>query len=348
MKKLLFLSNIFTPHQNELTKELKEYCKLYFVFYDYPDKSRGSYWNNEYDTSIVKILSGSSISKFLKIIKLIIDFRPDHILLGGFFIKTNFLIYILCLLLSINVSVLTERLRDKNGRLITKGVKIKLIKFLYSKLTNIFVTEDDTKPQFLNFNLKPNIEVLRYCTNLSFNKDLSIRKNKRILFANRLIEIYNPLYALEIFYKLKKIDTDFTLCLNAQGPLRRDCEKYILKNNLSNCVTFLDDINCWEDVTNLYSECEFLLLPATFSNSNFSIIEGMSAQMKIVISDNVLGIGKFIENGFNGIKLPLDDLNLYVYSILNFNLDDNWQVYNINISNMYSKEAVAKDWYDKL
>lgn len=52
----------------------------------------------------------------------------------------------------------------------------------------------------------------------------------------------------------------------------------------------------------MYARCDILILPASFSNGNFTILEAMASGMGVVISNRVLGIGKIVEDGKNGFN----------------------------------------------
>lgn len=225
MKKILFASDIFTPHQNELNRELNKRCSAIFYFYDAPDKTRGAFWNvtKAKDVIISKKIHG--VEKLFELQSVIRNFRPDHVVLGGFYRYVNFLIYLICKSKRINVSVATERLRGEDGKLIKKGLHIFIIKYLYSGLKNIFVTEEDALEQFKCFNLPTNVDVLRYCTYLEFDKQKYGRKKKSILFANRLTEIYNPRYAIEVFKKIVQLDNEYVMYMNNSGELKTSSSK---------------------------------------------------------------------------------------------------------------------------
>jgi glycosyltransferase involved in cell wall biosynthesis len=123
------------------------------------------------------------------------------------------------------------------------------------------------------------------------------------MFPNRLADIYNPLGAIAIFAELLIDYPGSKLTMNAAGPLRLDAEAEINSRSLQSNVNFLDDIDSWDKLNLEYLACDVMLLPATFSNGNFTIIEAMASGMGVVISDNVLGVGKLVRNGENGYRV---------------------------------------------
>lgn len=75
----------------------------------------------------------------------------------------------------------------------------------------------------------------------------------------------------------------------------------------------------------------------------------MASRMKIIISDNVLGVGAYINNMENGYKIPLDNLDEYVNAFMAFKLQvKDWENKNEQIASIYNKESVANQWLLKL
>ena len=135
----------------------------------------------------------------------------------------------------------------------------------------------------------------------------SKRDNIKIIFANRLVDIYNPLMAINVFYRVHLQHPSATMVMNSQGELRAECDNLIKKYCLENSVSFANDFNSWSDLHRLYEKCDVLFLPAKFSNGNYTVFEAMASGMGIVISDKVLGNGALITNEINGFKSDLSE-----------------------------------------
>lgn len=67
-------------------------------------------------------------------------------------------------------------------------------------------------------------------------------------------------------------------------------------------VEFLTNLKSWSDLNHVYARCDILLLPASFSNGNFTILEAMASGMGLVVSDRVVGIGKMVKDAENGFS----------------------------------------------
>jgi len=306
-KKLVFISNMAAPYQIKMAKEMNKYLETQYWFYEYVDSSRPSWWklplekNSIILNNVKKIFSryfSSDIKKRLE------SFNPDIIMLGGFSIPGNYFAYRWAKKHNKKTIVFTELSRDRDGNLRTDNFFWKLIRWLYRDVDYIFTANQDAANQFQKiFNTKSKVIQARYGSDIDGHLSHNLRELDKdkitLLFANRLIKIYEPLLALKIFNNLRQNHKNIYLKMNAQGELRDECEKYIHDNQLSDYISFLDAIESWDDLPKIYEQCDLLYLPASFSNGNFTIIEAMASGMGIVISDKVNGHSDMLENGKN-------------------------------------------------
>ena len=86
--------------------------------------------------------------------------------------------------------------------------------------------------------------------------------------------------------------------MNSEGPLKQECLDYIGKNNLTN-VKFLDTIDSWNNMHLVYKDSDILILPATYSNGNGTIIEARASGMGVVISNKINHIEQHSFNNKN-------------------------------------------------
>jgi glycosyltransferase involved in cell wall biosynthesis len=306
-KKLVFISNMAAPYQIKMAKEMNKYLETQYWFYEYIDDSRPSWWKlplekNTIILSNVKKIFGKYFSSDIK--KRLNSFDPDIVMLGGFSIPGNYFAYRWAKKNNKKTVVFTELTRDRHGKLRTKSIIWKILRYLYKDVDNIFAPGKEAVNQFKEiFATKEKVIRARYGSDIDGHLAHNLRdldKDKiYLLFANRLTKIYEPLLALEIFNNLRTKYDNLYLRINAEGELRDECEKYIKKNQLDKYVSFLDSINSWDDLPKIYEQCDILYLPASFSNGNFTIIEAMASGMGIVISDKVNGHSDMMEDKKN-------------------------------------------------
>ncbi|WP_276691047.1 glycosyltransferase, partial [Exiguobacterium chiriqhucha] len=119
----------------------------------------------------------------------------------------------------------------------------------------------------------------------------------KLLFANRLVERYQPLLVLEAYRNLSK-RYSLELYLNNSGQQLEACKAYIAEHDLKN-VHFLDEIRAWDEMPKVYEQADILVLPATYSNGNGTIIEARASGMGVVISDQINNVSHHSVDGKN-------------------------------------------------
>lgn len=320
MKKLVFISDIATPQQVKFCNELQKEIKATFLFYEYPNRTRGAWWEVNLGENC-KVLNPVYFARpgifeyryfAPRILEDLRNIDPDIVMLGGFTRPSNYFAYLWARKHHKKTIVFTERSRDSRGKLRKKGLAWSILGWLYRNLDAVMVSDEDIAPQFRDeFGFGDKVIVGRYPADLEafFSHEVRKRKNSSgytYLFANRLTDIYNPIFAIELFDEVLRRYPDSILLMNSAGELRADCEKKIENLGIFDSVEFLDSITSWEYLPDIYRRSDILLLPAKFSNGNYTILEAMASGMGIVISQNVMGVGNLIADGSNGFKPELE------------------------------------------
>lgn len=297
MSKLVYISTSASPQQIKLCKALNQFMDAYFLFYQHVNSIRASWWKIPLCTKC-KILDKLLISKngkFLTfdVLKKLNDINPDIVMIGGFSVPSNYLAYRWAKKHNKKTIVFTEISRDGKGVLRPYNYIWKFIHYLYRNVDYIFTSNSDATEQFANdFKFSSKVITTRYASDLDSHLKHSYRVKKNAytyLFANRLIEIYNPLLAIDIFAKILKQYPMSKLLMNNEGILKEKCIQKIEQHKLKDNIEFLSDIKQWDDLPKIYERADILIFPATFSNGNFTINEAMASGMGIVISNKVNG-----------------------------------------------------------
>jgi glycosyltransferase involved in cell wall biosynthesis len=237
--------------------------------------------------------------------------RPDILMLGGFSIPGNYLAYRWAKRHGCKVIVQTER-----SRYIATGVprpndwKWKLLRFLYRDVDMVMTTAADIVPQFRDtFKFGEKVVAGQYPSDIDRYYSHPVRKRKdayTLIFPNRMTDIYNPLGAIEIFAEVVKRYPKTRLKMNASGELRDAVEDKIRELRINDKVEFLDNIKTWDDLGEIYKQCDIMFLPAKFSNGNYTISECQVSGMGCVISDRILGEAPDVIKKFGaGFIVPL-------------------------------------------
>lgn len=312
--KLVYISMIAVPHQIKFCSALQEYFDAEFWFYEMPDRTRGKWWRVEMGhhckvlKNVLFFKSGPLAAKYfvLDLKRQLKIFNPDIVMLGGFSIPGNIFAYHWAKKNNKKTIIFTERSRDKDGVLRKRGLVWRLFRWIYRDLDMVMTSADDAVVQFRDeYGFGEKVVAGRYAADLEAYFAHPVRKAKpayTYLFANRMTEIYNPLGAIQIFAHIVAKYPGSRLLMNAAGDLEGQCRSKIAELGVDKAVEFLTDIQSWDDLHKVYARSDILILPANFSNGNFTILEAMASGMGLVVSDSVLGIGKMVEDGRNGFN----------------------------------------------
>lgn len=316
--KLAFISSMATPQQIKFCEALQAYCDARFFFYESPERIRGKFWLIDlgpYCEVLDKVYfaePGPLEHRYYapRLIGRLEEFDPDVVMVGGFSIPSNFLAYRWALRRQKRTIVFTERSRDRAGNLRSNNFVWKVLRWLYGDVDMVMTSAEDIVPQFRDeFGFGDKVVAGRYAADLDAYFKHRLRKAKpayTFLLANRMTKIYNPLGGLEIFAEVQRRYPGSRLLMNSGGELGDTCRTKVRELGLTQSVEFLADIPSWAHLHEIYARSDILLLPAHFSNGNFTILEAMASGMGIVISNQVLGIGRLIEEGVNGYSCAPD------------------------------------------
>lgn len=308
--KFVFISCIATPAQVKFCYALQSYFDAEFWFYEQPDRTRGSWWRTDLGskcrivTDTIRLFDGRYLSLTLR--AWLNVFNPDIIMIGGLTYPGNYLAYRWAKKYGKQTILFTERSRDAKGELRTYSLIWRVLRWLYRDIDMVMVSAEDIVPQFRDeFRFGNKVVAGRYAADLDAYFSHPFRNSKpayTYLFANRMTEIYNPLGCLEIFFEIHRRYPASRLLMNADGELAEVCRTKISELGVAHAVEFLTEIRSWDDLHHVYARSDILLLPAHFSNGNFTILEAMASGMGIIISNEVLGIGNMIVDGRNGFR----------------------------------------------
>lgn len=314
-KKLVFICSVAVPQQVGFCNALQEYFDARVWFYEYPDRTRGAWWQVDLGTHckvlarVLFLKTGLFAERYLALglTNELENFDPDIVMLGGFSIPSNYLAYRWARRNSKKTIVFTERSRNiATGALRKRSLIWQLLHWLYRDVDMVMVSAEDIVEQFRDeFGFGEKVVAGRYSAELDDYFEHPLRETRSAytyLFANRMTEIYNPIGAIEIFAAVLGKYPGSRLVMNAAGELGEQCRARIAELGIGDNVEFLTNLKSWSELHKVYARCDILILPANFSNGNFTILEAMASGMGVIVSDRVLGIGKMVEDGKNGFN----------------------------------------------
>jgi len=306
--KFVFLSYCASPHQVRLYGHLQRFFETEFWFYEHIPETRPGWWR-------IPLPDGCTVFDkvwFKKQARYVVpgltrrlrQANPDVLMIGGFFLPSNYLAYRWAKRNSKRVIISTESFRTKSG---LRGLSplTRVVDYVYREVDAVLAHNEAAADQMRRVlpHLGSRTHFAQYPADIDGYFDHSERTPRSgyvYLFANRLIPEYNPLLAIEIFADIARRYPTSRLRLNRQGPLYPECVAAVERHGLACSVEFLADIRAWDEMPLVYRDADILLLPATFSNGNYTVLEAMASGMGIVVSDRVLWPTPLIRSGENG------------------------------------------------
>lgn len=352
---MLVVTDMYTPQFGALAKEFESDDETKFLFYDSPVKSRGKFWLPAELPSNCEILVDSKVlanflpeGRYFSILLFwrILRAKTRIVVFGGMSRPSSILAHLLCEILGKKTILWTERSRNVvTGEIRdSKSLALKILSGLYGGTDQIWVTSDDTKPQFRSiFPHKP-IRTVFYPSNLqSLLKipDVLEKKKNIVLIANRLDDIYDPLRSIRLFLKSSMAKNGWKLFLNGKGRLRKQCQNFLDQSNFESFY-FLDEFKSWEDLMDVYVVSRVYLLPAKFSHGNHAMLEAISAGCYPIITENVLGVAREVGLNIKGSVCRTDDEILEALDESNVRISTDELAKNRKAMLKYTPPNVAK------
>jgi glycosyltransferase involved in cell wall biosynthesis len=308
MRKLVFISNMAAPYQVKFCHAMQAHFDTEFWYHVRLEAERPRWWRlplGERNRILDRVvLTGSRKYFSFDIMRELDRFNPDVVLLGGLALLSNFAAYAWAKARNKCVLAFTELRRTEAGTPRGCDFTTALLRLYYSGLDCIMTSAEAGARQFRDEYGFPFVVSAHYPSDIDGyfqHADRPRRRDCTILFPNRLVDLYDPLLALDIFERVRVRHPHVRMLMNASGPLRQQCEARIAAMGTS-AVSFLDGIERWDDLPRFYDAADILLLPARFSVGNFTIVEGMASGMGMVLSNRIQGFGQLVTEGRNGFS----------------------------------------------
>ncbi|MHA1250445.1 MAG: glycosyltransferase family 4 protein [Candidatus Helarchaeota archaeon] len=174
----------------------------------------------------------------------------------------------------------------------------------------------------------------------------SAQNKPYILFIGRLENVKGIFYLLDAFLEITKIDKDIYLKIIGEGKLKKEINKYIIKNKLKSRIHLLGKIT-GNKLIHLYKNAKMLVIPSINEGLPLVILEGWASKIPI-IATNVGDIPKYLKNNINGILIPPKN-SIILYEKIKLLLNNDYLCkklvengYNL-VKNKFSWDRITKD-----
>lgn len=292
------------PYIVKLASVFNSNVESLFLFYECIDSSRPSFWKIEYPSN-VRILKDVKFKKIRRyysraLIEIVKDYKPTVCIINGLTIPSNFLLYIFCKRNNIKTVLLSEYLRDKKSEPRRSGFYVNFLKLLYKNdFDLVFAIEKIAEEYFVDtFGFK-NLYRTNYPVDIDLYLEHPLKRESdngvfNLIFTHRLIETYDPLKAIDVIHELSKSKKNFHVYFNAHGPLRNLVNEKIEALNLSKFISFLDNINTWKDLSDIYKISDISFSTAFKANGCLSLLECHASGVVVVCTKGITNNSKHI------------------------------------------------------
>lgn len=282
----------------------------------------------------------SYFQRIFKLRKIFKDYNFDVII--SFDVYNNIFTLLSSLFLN-NKVVICER-NDPNRY--PQSPKMRSLRNIIYKLGRNFIFQTyDQRDYFNNLKMTNSCIISNPITSNLPVWDLKGTK-KKIVSVGRLTEQKNILLQIEAMKDLKSKYEDLTLEIYGEGPLRETLENKILKDGLSNHV-FLKGFS--ENVHKQILSARVYIITSDYEGISNSMIEALGIGIPVVSTDSPIGGARlFIENGYNGFLIKMNDQKSLI-NIISKLLDDDDLSREVSenakrINNQISEDKIILEW----
>lgn len=219
--------------------------------------------------------------------------------------------------------------------------------YVYDKLL------ESVPPKMLN-DTKHKIEIISMGVNTTqfkvikdkngLKKKYNVLSKNVLLFIGRLAEKKGLIYLINALPDIISKAPDTILIVCGNGPLKKDYEKLVKKNEMDNFVKFTGYVTENEKIDYI-SIADLLIVPSIVTHDGDTeglpvvILEGLSMGKPIIASD-VGGIKDVIKTGVNGFLVEQKDSKIIAEKVLEL-------IYNKELILQFSKSAlITAKYYD--
>lgn len=320
-KKLCFISSVSVPFMNKLSIALESYFDTRFVFYD-EAVARPKWWRSFPLAHNAVVLTGSKQfgnAKYYnsKVIDRLREFDPDIVILGGFFIPSNWIAYRWAKKNGKKVIVFSEKLGYSSDvksrkRWQYSDTVARIFRYLYKDVDLVFAVCKVGVDCFTQkFSFSPDRVVrTQYPVDMGLHLEHSLRKASDelvFLFPHRLIDLYDPLAAIEWFNAILEKFPNTSLRLNGFGLLRQQVINKIEQLGIGDSVSFADNIDSWEKLHRVYEGADVILSTkaAIEGDGDWSIaeMEACASGMGFIVTSSSFGLVEQLKSNRSGFVI---------------------------------------------
>jgi glycosyltransferase involved in cell wall biosynthesis len=330
--KIVFIAPVTSPFIDMTNRELGKTEDSLFIYHTIP-KLRPKFWSN-YQLSKSSYVCESPLEIFPGVyfgfepLRECLRFSPNVIILHGTLSPSIWWVKIWARFKRIPVIIFTENFGTGNSWISKIGFFRSILfriffKLMYGDVKKIMAVGEYACNYFQRDLKFPPSQVVKSQYPVDMNSTLNhglreINTGLTFLFPHRLVEVYDPLTALNWFSHIHEQCPDTKLIMNAFGALRGVVEEGIERKGLKHVVSFADEISKWEDLHNVYQSADVLLStkhgvdesetrPWGISDWSIAEMDACASGMGLIVSRCSIGLNSLMDLTNSGFIIDAPD-----------------------------------------
>lgn len=237
------------------------------------------------------------IAKLRKIWK---QLQPDYIV--SFIKKNNFMAITSAMGLRIPVIV---SVRSNPEREYPDKLTRLLVRVLFARASGVVLQTKQAKEFFPKAVQKKAVVLPNSLSEKFLQTPYSGERKKEIVWIGRMDSNKNPRMLLQAFAEIAKKYPEWTLKYIGEGYEKRELEVMCEEKDIASQVAFMGRV---DDVPGAIRESSLFVLTSKQEGMPNALIESMVSGLAVISTDCPCGgPAELIENGINGILIPVDD-----------------------------------------
>lgn len=243
-------------------------------------------------------------------------------------------------------TIIAERNDPRHDNL---SIKTRILRFFLYRRADFFVFQTKEEQTYYNQSMQDRSVIIHNAlkADLPFRSDGT---NKEIVAVGRLMAQKNYPLLLRAFAEVSKLHPEYILRIFGQGDLEKELKRLTVDLGIENSVIFE---GFKTDVHKRIENSDIYVMSSDFEGLPNSLMEAMAMGFPVISTDCPAGgPSEVIENGENGILVPVGDVKVLTKAISdlisNEELKDRIRKEAIKIRNTHSVAVITKKWREVL
>ena len=303
--KVVIITNIPTPYRDPVYGLLNDFhdieSKVFFCSKSEPNRN----WNMgsiEFDHVFLSKKTNKFIYFNFNVFRELNKFKPDVILTAGFNPTMLFAWLWSLILFKKHIPFSDANLYSERSL----SILHKIIRKIVFSSSNAFLgASEGTLELYRSYKISSN-ELFKSCLAIDNDKfkEIDEKKEYDLMFCGQFIERKQPMFFCEIAKMVFESKPDLKVLLLGSGPLKADCVKYLIENNINfTDAGFVQPT----DMPYFYKRARLFLFPTLHDPWGLVVNEALAAGVPVLVSCVAGSANELVIDNYNGFIF--DNLN---------------------------------------